>query len=49
MRNVQPYSIGDTAEVSESAILALGDSIERIEKQITGESNKAILSPVKTK
>lgn len=49
LEKVEMYEIGDTGFITESMAGSLGNKIERVEKQILGESNKAILSPRKTK
>ena len=49
LEKVEQYDIGDIGNITEKMALSLGDKVEILEKHITWESNKAILSPRKTK
>jgi hypothetical protein len=49
LEKVEQYDIGDIGYITEKVAISLGNKIERVEKHILAESNKAILSPKSTK
>lgn len=49
LEKVEPYDVWDIGLIMESMVISLGSKVERIEKQIVKEENKAILSPKSTK